>query len=102
MAQVVDQISDLKSPAGLDSKAEILVDPDAEYPLHRIEFGNPGWQPSAQRLAKANDEGDFPKSQARSIAPSLRMTGSQGCESLLLGALVPLVAMSNSSTGNFR
>ncbi|KAE9372389.1 hypothetical protein N431DRAFT_408603 [Stipitochalara longipes BDJ] len=59
IAQGIDQISDLKTPAGLDSKAEILLDPDGEHSLHRIESGNPEWHPSARRLAKVKDEGDF-------------------------------------------
>lgn len=57
--QAANQISDLKSPAGLDSKAEILIDPDGEYSLHRVESGSPEWRPSARHLAKVKDEGDF-------------------------------------------
>ena len=59
MAHAVDQITDTITPAGLDSKAEILIDPDAEYSLNRIEAGNPEWRPSAKRLEKVKDEGDF-------------------------------------------
>jgi hypothetical protein len=59
IAHGVDQIWDLKYPAGLDSKAEILIDPDGGNSLHCVESGNPRFQPSAQRLAKVTDEGDF-------------------------------------------
>jgi hypothetical protein len=47
------------APRGLDSKAELLIDPDAEYSLNQIESGDPKWLPSAKFLAKVKDEGDF-------------------------------------------
>jgi hypothetical protein len=59
LGEAVDQITDTMTPRGLDSKAEILNDPDAEYSLNRFETGNPEWRPSAKRLAKVQDEGDF-------------------------------------------
>jgi hypothetical protein len=59
IAHGVDQIWDLKYPAGLDSKAEILIHPDGGNSLHRVESGNPRFQLSARRLAKVTDEGDF-------------------------------------------
>ena len=59
MAHAVDQITDTITPAGLDSKVEILNDPDAEYSLNLIGSGSPDWRPSAKRLEKVKDEGDF-------------------------------------------
>jgi hypothetical protein len=57
--QAAVEIVDTVIPAGLDTKAELLIDPDAEYSLNRNEPGNPAWRPSARRLAKAKNEGDF-------------------------------------------
>ena len=59
MAHAVDQITDTITPAGLDSKVEIFNDPDAEYSLNLIGSGSPDWRPSARRLEKVKDEGDF-------------------------------------------
>jgi hypothetical protein len=59
MGHAVDQIIDTVTPAGLDSKAEILIDPDAEYSLNLVESGSPDWRPSARRLEKLKHEGDF-------------------------------------------
>jgi len=59
VAQGMNQILDLKHPAGLDSKAEILIDPDGEYSLYRTEPENLEWRPSARRLAKVKAEGDL-------------------------------------------
>jgi hypothetical protein len=59
MAHAVDQITDTITPAGLDSKVEVLIDPDAEYSLNVIESGSPDWRPSVRRLEKVKDEGDF-------------------------------------------
>ena len=59
MGHAVDQITDTISPAGLDSKVEILIDPDAEYSLSLIDSGSTDWRPPARRLGRVKNEGDF-------------------------------------------
>lgn len=60
VGQVGLMIGDVVSPAGLDDKAEILIDPDAEYSLNQVNTLNADWRPSARRLAKVSDY-DFPE-----------------------------------------
>jgi Heterokaryon incompatibility protein (HET) len=53
--QTILQISDVFDPAGLDDKAEIIIDPDSKYSLNETKSINSDWRPSARRLTKVKD-----------------------------------------------